>query len=445
VDYLSVKETIFLRSQPAPGSPPVELAGGFPVRIYPDDVLINRTDQPNGWSEVKIDRGGGGGPKGFVKTEYLTTKSLKPKDVKQDEFTQACASAAVAFNVDLAYLLALARTESGLAWDDQTGIIKASIFDGAGAIGPFQFIPSTWEGLVKQVGASLVIRSIDIVDPTLQAVLASYLANDGINRHQAKFGGLPSPAQLYLYHFFGWPAATIVLAGRGDDRIDALLMSVYDNQNRVDNILQANKGLLLASGLPRTLDGVLDEVAGRLFEAYKANSPLLANPQAWWPLATAQPATPSQHTPWLQTAVAEIGQAESPGPSHNPRISAYLSTVGFPSGAADETAWCAAFVCWCLENSQDATAIATAKKHKSSFAAEWLKLPNVLLEPAKGAIAITKPYSADTTGHVGFVTDIQGGKVMLLAGNQKPAGSSGPEQVCEKQFPRSDFVGFRWV
>jgi uncharacterized protein (TIGR02594 family) len=444
MNFVSVKETILLRSQPVDGSPPVKLAGGFSVRVYPEDILVNVEDGPGAWSAVTIDSGGGTGPSGFVKTAYLVTKTIAPpKDVSLDEFANLCAVASVTFNVDLAYLLALARTESGVAWT--ANVIEAKIFTKDGAKGPFQFIQSTWDGLVKQVGASFYIRSIDIVNPASQAVLAAYLASDGITRHQAKFGGLPSPAQLYLYHLFGWPAATKVLAGKGSDRIDALLMTVYEDPAQVKGILTGNASLLMASSLPRTLDGVLDEVSARLFDAYSANTVLLAASAAWWPPTAAQPATAGGPTPWLQTAAGEIGQAEKPGPTDNPQISNYLETVGFPPGRPDETAWCAAFVCWCLLNSGDATAQTTAKKYKSSFAAEWMKLPNVLLEPAIGAIGITKPYSADTTGHVGFVKDIKNGKVLLLAGNQRPTGSPGPDQVCEKEFPRSDFVGFRWV
>lgn len=443
MNFVSVNAAILLRSQAVDGSPPVKLAGGFSVRVYPEDILINVQDGPGVWSSVTIDSGGGTGPSGFVKTAYLVTKTIAPKDVSLAEFANLCAIASVTFNVDLAYLLALARTESGTAWT--ANVIEAKIFTGAGAKGPFQFIQSTWDGLVKQVGASFYIRSIDIVNPASQAVLAAYIANDGITRHQAKFGGLPSPAQLYLYHLFGWPAATKVLAGKGSDRIDALLMTVYENQAKVDAILTGNASLLMSSSLPRTLDGVLDEVSARLFEAYSANAVLLAASAAWWPPTAAQPATAGGPTPWLTTAAGEVGQAEKPGPTDNPQISNYLETVGFPPGRPDETAWCAAFVCWCLENCGDATAKATAKKHKSSFAAEWMKLPKVLLEPEIGAIGITKPYSTDTTGHVGFVKGVQNGKVLLLAGNQRPAGSPGPDQVCEKEFPRSDFVGFRWV
>lgn len=445
MDYKAPRVSRLLRSQPADGSPPVMIPGGVAVRVHPEDVLINVVEDPtNGWSAVTVDSGGGFGPSGYLKTDDTVTKTIEGKSVSLIDFTKLCAEAAVTFNVDLAYLLALSRTESGIHWDIAANTIKASVYDAVGATGPFQFIPKTWNDLVKQVGSSFYVRSIDVVDPKSQAVLAAYMANDAINRHQTKFGGLPSPAQLYLYHLLGWPAALKVLAGMGNDRIENLLMAVYNNDTTVDAILKGNQSLLMSSGLSRTLDGVLDEVTGRLLEAYTANAGLLANPQTWWPLAVAKPAVPG-NAAWLATATTEIGQTETPGPSANPKISEYLSTVGFGAGQSDETAWCAAFVCWCLENCGDATAKATAKKYRSSFAADWLKLPNTVLEPAPGAIGITKPYSADTTGHVGFVKSFVDGKVLLLAGNQKRPGSTGPDEVCEKNFPRSDFVGFRWV
>lgn len=446
MEIKTVTETLILRQQPVAGSPPVMLPGGFPVRVTADDVLVQVNSHSEEWSSVIVDRGGGTGPNGYLKTAYIVTRTLTPKPLTQAEFARLCAVAAATFEIDLAYLLALARIESGVKWDDQRGEIKAEVYDNQGATGPFQFMPSTWDDLVRQLGQSFFIRSVDIIDPTSQATLAAFLSNDGMMRHQAKFGGLPSPSELYLYHLFGAGAAQKVLAGNGTDRIDALLMAAHGNQNTVDAILAGNGSLLATSGVPRTRDGVLDEVAGRLHKAYVANAPLLANAPSWWPSSIPQTVDGATgNAPWLTVAQGQEGQTETPGPFHNPRISEYLSTVGFPSGTADETAWCAAFVTWCLLNSGDATAVSTAKKFKSSFAADWLKLPNKLLEPAIGALAITKSYSADTTGHVGFVAGIENHYVRLIAGNQRPAGQAGPECVCEKRFPRGDFVGFRWI
>jgi hypothetical protein len=94
MNFVSVKETILLRSQPVDGSPPVKLAGGFSVRVYPEDILVNVEDGPGAWSAVTIDSGGGTGPSGFVKTAYLVTKTIAPpKDVSLDEFANLCAVA----------------------------------------------------------------------------------------------------------------------------------------------------------------------------------------------------------------------------------------------------------------------------------------------------------------------------------------------------------------
>lgn len=51
--------------------------------------------------------------------------------------------------------------------------------------------------------------------------------------------------------------------------------------------------------------------------------------------------------PWLPIAVREygVGVAEVAGTDSNPRIDAYLATVG---ASDDETAWCSAFAKWCV-------------------------------------------------------------------------------------------------
>ena len=64
---------------------------------------------------------------------------------------------------------------------------------------------------------------------------------------------------------------------------------------------------------------------------------------------------------WLQRAEAELGICEAPGPDHNPKILEYLRLcAGVPgelepgqlgpwAAGRDETPWCAAGLCWVLE------------------------------------------------------------------------------------------------
>lgn len=441
---LSVRISTKLRKEPSSESPSV-IYGQSPVTLYSDHVLLSA--QPVAgiaeWSEVTVDTGGGVGPSGFVLTERIVERVVSGEAISQADFAALCASACSSYSVDLSYLLALARTETRQFWTE--GSIAAKVYDGDGACGPFQFQPTTWIALAKEVGAALGIRIVDILSPAKQALMAAHTVKDAIARHQNAFqGSLPSPAELYLYHFFGWPAAIKVLGGAQTDRIDALLMTVYNDNDRVKNILEQNGSLLVTSGTPRTLAGVIDEVAGRLQQSYEANLGLLKDAPDWWPL----PGGPEQGTgaaPWIDVGKKEIGQTEIPGPTGNPRIAEYLQTVGFGAGTSDETAWCAGFLCWTLVNSGDAAAAAAAKALPDrSFASAWRNLPKILVGPAVGAIGITRSYSRDTTGHVGIVMELKEGGVILLSGNTRAPGGGGPDCVCEKFFPLVDFVDFRW-
>lgn len=71
---------------------------------------------------------------------------------------------------------------------------------------------------------------------------------------------------------------------------------------------------------------------------------------------------------WLRIAVAERGVKEKPGAADNPRIVEYLKStnLGSPQNKNDETAWCSAFVNWCVEQAGfDGT--------DSALARHWLK------------------------------------------------------------------------
>ena len=55
--------------------------------------------------------------------------------------------------------------------------------------------------------------------------------------------------------------------------------------------------------------------------------------------------------PWMPFAWADLGQHEIAGEGTNPRIAEYFRLSGHPEITDDETAWCAAFVGACLEQS----------------------------------------------------------------------------------------------
>lgn len=433
----TVSETVPLRQNADANSPTVEFPPNYPFSIRKNDSLVDVAPLDDVWSKVTVDRGGGKGPSGYVRNKYLVTIPLPSADVSYEDFLRYCVSACIFYEVDVAYLMAVARIETGGNWNDDESLIPASVMEAhdSGPIGPFQFLASTWQTTIAQVDPEFGYGMQDITNPQAQALCAAHIVNEAINAHLSKFNGLPSPAMLYLYHFLGMNGAQGVLSNP-EQTVDAVLSAPA---------IKNNPSLLGQPGAPNTGKQLLNLVANRLHDAYQRNASLFLNPPAWWPLpqAAGKPAS------WLDTAKQEeqAGVTEAPGSQTNPRISQYLESVGFPPGRSDDTPWCAAFVCWCLENSGDAAATAAASSVKnSSYAKSWLDLPEKLPEPKVGAIAIKQSHSRDISGHVGFVSSINhDGSITLLAGNQGGSTNNGLDRVCEVQFKREEFLGFRWV
>jgi uncharacterized protein (TIGR02594 family) len=96
------------------------------------------------------------------------------------------------------------------------------------------------------------------------------------------------------------------------------------------------------------------------------------------------------------------------------------------------TAWCAAFVNWCL--------IQAAAPHLGyATARSWLDFGTPVAHPIYGCITVIKPSSStgSTTGHVAFYVETRGNNVHLLGGNQGDA-------VSVSAFRESKVLGYRW-
>lgn len=122
--------------------------------------------------------------------------------------------------------------------------------------------------------------------------------------------------------------------------------------------------------------------------------------------------------PWMLYARQELaaGVREIPGSGSNPRVEEYLRTCGIHT--TDETAWCSAFVNWCVER---AGLKGTDKGAARSWGGWGVAAPS---PPPFGAITVLwreKPQGPK--GHVGFFVREELGQVWLLAGNQGNAVS----------------------
>lgn len=101
-------------------------------------------------------------------------------------------------------------------------------------------------------------------------------------------------------------------------------------------------------------------------------------------------------------------------------------------GRAQVTAWCAAFVNWCLSQ-------AGVPKLGLGTARAWLDFGTPLLHPTYGCITVIKPSTStgSTTGHVAFFVEKNGAYLKLLGGNQG-------DKVTETQFHEGTVLGYRW-
>ena len=85
----------------------------------------------------------------------------------------------------------------------------------------------------------------------------------------------------------------------------------------------------------------------------------------------------------------------------NPEIEKYFvdTTLG---RQPDDVSWCAAFVSWCIKESNGNRSPVVF----SARAADWLNNGKGLEGPQYGAIVVTRPLAAGSSGHVGFVVGV---------------------------------------
>lgn len=138
--------------------------------------------------------------------------------------------------------------------------------------------------------------------------------------------------------------------------------------------------------------------------------------------------------PWFALAANEEDVAEFPHGS-NPRIVEYLATCNDLSArkkADDSTAWCSAFVNWCV-------GLAGMSGTNSAAARSWAKWGVEDPAPTEGTIVVWKRFKGPdghlklVGGHVAFLLADEGERLYVLGGNQG-------DKVSRKRYPRNGFL-----
>lgn len=119
----------------------------------------------------------------------------------------------------------------------------------------------------------------------------------------------------------------------------------------------------------------------------------------------------------------------------NPRIVEYLATCNGLSSrqkADDDTAWCSAFVNWCIT-------LSGVEGTNSPAARSWAKWGIQDTHPSQGSIVVWKRFQGAqgdmqlVGGHVAFLLADEGEKLYVLGGNQS-------NKVCRRRYPRNGFL-----
>ena len=130
-------------------------------------------------------------------------------------------------------------------------------------------------------------------------------------------------------------------------------------------------------------------------------------------------------------AKKEIGVHETAGAASTDRIVEYLSSTNLSESLAslDSTAWCAAFVNWCLIQ-------AGKPEANTAWAKDFLNSGTPTTTPTRGDIVVFKRGDG---GHVGFFDSFTtSGNILVLGGNQS-------DQVKYSEYSKSNLLGFRKI
>lgn len=179
----------------------------------------------------------------------------------------------------------------------------------------------------------------------------------------------------------------------------------------------------------------------------------IVGPNTWKALGITRTDAIEGEPPWMDYARSQYGITEIQGKNHNAKIVKYFASTQVGK-AGDETAWCSAFVNWCMSQ-------AGFKGSGNATAYSWLNWGESLSKPEPGAITVIKnntktpAYAGKWKGnkiytgyHVGFFVREQAGLTVLLGGNQLGGAkwSKIGGRVIEAAYPKSTYKvhGYRW-
>lgn len=134
----------------------------------------------------------------------------------------------------------------------------------------------------------------------------------------------------------------------------------------------------------------------------------------------------------FKIALTQYGNKEIAGLLHNAEVVKYFKEIGQTWVKDDETAWCAAFVNWCLKKA--------GLQHTGSLAARsFLSYGVSTKKPLPGDLVVLWRITKNSSyGHVGFFVREKDDIIYILGGNQG-------DQVNISMYSKTQLLDYRVI
>jgi len=171
-------------------------------------------------------------------------KAMSAVGLKMPDKTvgQVLMNAARTVGIDPGILFATAQAESNFNPDAKAKTSSAG--------GLFQFINSTWEGMVRKYGKQYGVTMQDKMNPRANAIMGALFERDN-QRYLASHGVPPNAGNTYMAHFMGAGSAVKFITAMYED-------PNADAAKEFPDQASANKPIFFDHGKPRTMRQVYE-------------------------------------------------------------------------------------------------------------------------------------------------------------------------------------------
>ncbi|MBR1121454.1 TIGR02594 family protein [Bradyrhizobium lablabi] len=390
------------------------------LRVETDMPVRKLQEVDAAWLKVQVTAPDTSTHEGFARKDWLVPQTVLSSFVPE-EFAQACLDAAAHYGTNGHLLIALA--------DAETALTNKESPDGL-FFGPYAISETEWKAV--NVPAETGYGDAGRFNPIAQAAIAARFVVDLTQKAREKLPDkrLPTSEELCIARVFGSDLIPAFLDEANQTRTVRDVLAPMPAAD-IDAIFARRPGLFTAGVIVKDLRAAIE---ARLETGFEDAAGLIQKIEPELSVGPPETADDASDAPWMVKAKEELAKdIHEFRNGSNPEIEKYhkATTLGMQP---DDVSWCAAFVSWCIKESNGAR----SPLNYSARAADWLNNGKGLDGPQYGAIAVTKPLAAGASGHVGFVVSWDGTRVRLLGGNQGDA-------VKEQGFPIGVVRSWRMV